>query len=157
MSVVETKNEEEEGVASEENLVQAVQTAAGFAEPVVKRLWAHILKKNIDDLFDDIDDMPDNVGAITLDAVAGSGQSSYSLKLDIVDCKERQDMLQFKDIPYIFDEMSRILAAAELYWKYSKKTYNLPELDLWRSDWGTLFVAGAPPTMNHIGIRIIHR
>jgi hypothetical protein len=158
MSIVKSHKNDAERVATEEELIQSIQTAAGFSEPVVKQLWSLILKKDLSDIFDtDDDDMPSDVGAITLDAKDGSGQMSYSIKLDIVDPNDRIDILQFKDIPYIFDEMSRILTSAELYWSYCKKTYKLPELDLWRSGWGTLFVAGAPDTMKHIGIRIIRR
>ena len=155
MSCVESE-QKDTNVATEEELVQSIQTAAGFSESIVKQLWALVLRKDISDMFNN-EDIPIDVGAITLDAKKGSGQTSYSIKLDIVDPGYRIDTLQFKSMPYIFDEMSRILAAAELYWSYSKKTYNLPELDLWRSDWGTLFVAGAPESMKHIGIRIIRR
>jgi hypothetical protein len=149
------EQKDEDSVATVDELIQSVQTAAGFAESVVKRLWSYALNKDMSELFDDDNDA--HVGSIALDAKEGSGQTSYSIKLDIVNHDDRVDMLQFKNIPYIFDEMSRILAAAELYWSYSKKIYKLPELNLWRSNWGTLFVAGSPQTMKQIGIRIIRR
>jgi hypothetical protein len=150
------KSEPTPETATDEELVQSIQTAAGFSESVVKQLWSIALNKDSDDIFGDEDTMA-TIGAITLDAKEGSNATSYSIKLDIVGADERPNMLQFKDIPYIFNEIDRILMSAELYWSYCKKTYKLPEFTLWRSDWGTLFIAGAPPTMKHIGVRIIHR
>jgi hypothetical protein len=155
MTSVESE-QKDNNVATDEELVQSIQTAAGFAECVVKQLWALVLQRDISDTFNN-EDIPTNIGAIVFDAKKGSGQASYSIKLDIVDSTYRIDTLQFKSAPYIFDEMSRLLTAVELYWSYSKKTYDLPELDLWRSDWGTLYVAGAPENMKHIGIRVICR
>ena len=156
MSMVTNEENAAPKTATDEELVQSIQTASGFSEAVVKQLWSIVLNKDLDDIFGD-DEVSSTAGAITLDAKDSSNVASFTIKLDIVNADERPNMLQFKDMPYVFDEIDRILTSAELYWAYCKKTYNLPGLTLWRSNWATLYVAGAPETMKHIGVRIIQR
>lgn len=139
-------------LATDEQIVQGLQTAAGFAENVVKRLYAISLHKSITELFGD--EMTDHIGGIKLDPKQGSGACGYSLKLDIVPSSYKVDMFQFKKMPYVYDEMVRLLSAAEYYFQYCKKTYNLPDISLWRSYNGTLYICGAPDTIPHIGIKV---
>lgn len=154
---MDTKNAEvpmsdEEKNATEEQVVQGLQTAAGFAENVVKTLFAKSLHKSIEELFGD--EMTDHIGGIKLDPKPGADVCGYALKLDIVPSTYRVDVAQFKNKPYIYDEMIRLITACETYFQYCKKTYNLPDISLWRSNHGTLYIYGAPETIPHIGIRV---
>ncbi len=144
----------EETKLTDEQKLQALQTSAGLSELIVKQLWAIILKKDITDIFGNNNVV--DTGAIVLDA-KNNNYHSYTLKLELVKHTDRIDVLQFKDMPHVLNEMVRILQAAELYWTYCGHEYKLPPLNLWRSDWGTLYVAGAPNDIPHIGIKIIKR
>lgn len=155
LTMVSDRLDNEEHKITNDEMMQALQTAAGFSEALIKQMWAKILKKDQDDLFGE--ETTDIVGMINLDTKPGVTHNSYSLKLDFVDSTDRVDMAQFKSTPYIYDEILRLIKAAELYWTYCIHKYSLPDLSLWRSSWGTLFVAGAPESLQHIGVRVIKR
>jgi hypothetical protein len=143
---------DEKKVATDEEVVQGLQTAAGFAENIVKKMFSIGLHKELDELFGD--ELIDHVGVIKLEPKPDTDTCGYTLKLDIVPATYKVDVNQFKTKPYVFDEMVRLLTACETYWQFCKKTYNLPNISLWRSNHGTLYISGAPATMSHIGIRV---
>jgi dihydrofolate reductase len=135
---------------SDEQILQALQTAAGFAETVVKRLWCLTLGKTAKELFGE--EMADHIGVIKIDAKEGSGDPTFFLNLDLVDSSYRVDMEQFKKIPIAYNEMTRLFSSLDIYWDYCKKNYGLPDLHIWKTIWATAHIAGAPPDSQHIGI-----
>ena len=138
--------------ATDEEVVQGLQTAAGFAECIVKQLYSKALHKSLEELFGD--EQCDRIGAVRFEPIEGSGVAGFTLKLDLVDKTYRVDVKQFKEQTHVLNEMVRLIGACETYWQFCKKTYNLPNISLWRSDFGTVYVAGAPDTLPHIGIKI---
>ena len=156
-ALIETQGDgsaqEEKKESTMEELTQAVQTAAGFAENIVKRLWCEALHKDTEELFGE-DGITDHIGIIRLEPREGSNAPGFALKLDLVPHDYQVDVAQFKNMKYVYDEMTRLISAAELYWQYCTNNYKLPQLDVWRSNYGTLYVAGTPPEISHIGIRV---
>jgi hypothetical protein len=140
----------EEKKATDEYMLQALQTASCFAENVVKKLWCATLRKSSIELFGE--EIPEISGEINIDAKPGSGMQSYALKLDIVSSTYRINVEQFKNIPVAYKEMIRLMTAVEIYWEYCKTNYKLPKLYLWKTLHGTLHVGGAPEDASHIGV-----
>ena len=99
----------EEKKATDEYMLQALQTASCFAENVVKKLWCATLRKSSIELFGE--EIPEISGEINIDAKPGSGMQSYALKLEIV--SSTFSNLNLVELG-VHDGMSAFFAASQL-------------------------------------------
>lgn len=140
---------------TDEEITQALQTAAGFAEKPVKNLIRLTLNKDIGELFGD-DGIPNDAGVIKMEPKEGSGAEPFNIKLQVVPSTYRMSLKKFGRHTYAYDEVVRLINAAQMYFKYAKNLYNIPAgLMLWRTSHGNLKFAGAPSDANHIGVIIL--
>jgi hypothetical protein len=141
---------EKDSVITDEQLLHALQTAKCLTENVVKNLWCITLNKTYEELFGT--DLPNDIGSIIIEPKKDMDIPTYILKLGLVDSSYRINMIQFKKIPMVYNEMEILMSSVDLYWNYCKTTYNLPDLVLWKSVWGSFYVAGSPYNSKHISI-----
>jgi hypothetical protein len=137
---------------AEDKFFEALETAGSFAEKSVKQLLITVLQKSARDLFDD-EPTPRDCGKINIKM---PDDKILTLCLDLVDSNYRIPIHKFGNShEQCMTEVLRLFTAAELYFQYIKKTFNLyDECNLVRSRHLSLRIVGTPSSLPHISVVI---
>ena len=140
--------------------VRALELSCSFAEKVLKQYYCSIVGKTVEEIFGEVGRNETNK-MIFEPKEARHGRCQ--IHLDIVTGDYQLDVMQFKDMPDIFEKMNDLMSCAMHCWDYliyldkkAAESGEIPErrikLDIWRDPHGTLKIAGAPPSAKQIGI-----
>ena len=136
----------------DEQKLKVIQTAAGFAERIVKEHYAAHLDQSAADVFGDAIGGPP--GVCTLKARERSQARDFTLSLGIVPHDHFDENI--RDVAQIESTgraLMSLICSAEIYHQYLMA--QLPpdrRTELVRSTRGTLSIKGAAATSQHIGI-----
>jgi hypothetical protein len=136
----------------EEEQLVVIQTAAGFAERVVKEQYAAHLGRTLEDVFGD--DIGGDPGLCILKARQRSQARDFTLCLGLVPHDYFDENIKdHAQLGEVKRQLMSLMFSAELYHRYLMS--QLPESQqtkLNRSTRGTLYIVDAPRETQHIGI-----